>query len=118
MPPQIGARSLKLARLLVCALACFAFVTRGVSAKGVLLPIQRRAGGLHSRDLLQNATIPLHGAVRDYGYDVILESAGSPAYFGLLTAPTSLSYAGISMQPCSLGHQLKALRSLLTLGVP
>lgn len=61
----------RMARCLVCALACLVIVSRGASG-GILLPIKRRDGGVHSRDLLQNATIPLHGAVRDYGYDLLL----------------------------------------------
>ena len=33
----------------------------------LLLPLQRRDGGLIARGLLRNATLPLHGAVKDYG---------------------------------------------------
>lgn len=56
----------RFARVLACVLACLASGLRSAHG-GFLLPIKRRDGGLHSRDLLQNATIPLHGAVRDYG---------------------------------------------------
>ena len=51
----------------ILAILCLSFASTCASAKGILVPIKRRQGGLHSRELLQNATIPLHGAVRDYG---------------------------------------------------
>ncbi len=56
-----------------CVLVCLASGLRSAHG-GFLLPIKRRDGGLHSRDLLQNATIPLHGAVRDYGCGCICVS--------------------------------------------
>lgn len=34
---------------------------------GLVLPLKRRDGGLIARGLLRNATLPLHGAVKDYG---------------------------------------------------
>ncbi len=41
---------------------------RWSSAQGELvLPLKRRDGGLIARGLLRNATLPLHGAVKDYG---------------------------------------------------
>ena len=65
MPAGCSANLLRSRTIL--AILCLAFALTYVSAKGVLVPIKRRHGGLHSRELLQNATIPLHGAVRDYG---------------------------------------------------
>lgn len=35
--------------------------------EGLVLPLKRRDGGLIARGLLRNATLPLHGAVKDYG---------------------------------------------------
>lgn len=66
------------ARVLACVLACLASGLRSAHG-GFLLPVKRRDGGLHSRDLLQNATIPLHGAVRDYGYFYATLQLGTPA---------------------------------------
>lgn len=57
------------AGFLAVVFAFLPFTAQGGHAKSILLPIKRRDGGLHSRDLLQNATIPLHGAVQDYGCD-------------------------------------------------
>ena len=39
----------------------------GASQAGFVLPLLRRDGGLLARGLLRNATLPLHGAVKDYG---------------------------------------------------
>ena len=36
--------------------------------QGQVLALRRRDGGLIARGLLRNATLPLHGAVKDYGY--------------------------------------------------
>ena len=33
-----------------------------------MFPLKRRDGGLIARGLLRNATLPLHGAVKDYGW--------------------------------------------------
>lgn len=38
---------------------------------GLVLQLKRRNGGRFARSLLKNATIPLHGAVKDYGYGTI-----------------------------------------------
>ena len=38
------------------------------AADTLVLPLTRRDGGTRVRGLLRNATLPLHGAVRDYGY--------------------------------------------------
>lgn len=39
-----------------------------VGAKDALfMPLRRKDGGLIARGLLRNATLPLHGAVKDYG---------------------------------------------------
>ena len=35
--------------------------------QGLVLPLRRRDGGFIARGLLRNATLPLHGAVKDYG---------------------------------------------------
>ena len=44
-------------------------VVRWTQAKqGQVLALRRRDGGLIARGLLRNATLPLHGAVKDYGY--------------------------------------------------
>lgn len=64
-----GAARCRLAVSLAVVFASLPFTAQSASANSMLLPIKRRDGGLYSRDLLQNATIPLHGAVRDYGYD-------------------------------------------------
>lgn len=34
---------------------------------GLIVPLRRKDGGLIARGLLRNATLPLHGAVKDYG---------------------------------------------------
>jgi hypothetical protein len=36
-------------------------------SSSIVLPLTRRDGGLLARGLLRNATLPLHGAVKDYG---------------------------------------------------
>ena len=59
----------RLAGFIAVVFAFLPLTAQSGNAKSILLPIKRRDGGLHSRDLLQNATIPLHGAVRDYGCD-------------------------------------------------
>lgn len=69
MPLREAVAGRRFAQLVCLALTTIAFELPGVCAKSALIPIKRRDGGLHSRDLLQNATVPLHGAVRDYGYD-------------------------------------------------
>jgi len=38
-----------------------------LQAASLVLPLTRRDGGLLARGLLRNATLPLHGAVKDYG---------------------------------------------------
>jgi hypothetical protein len=38
-----------------------------LQAGSLVLPLTRRDGGLLARGLLRNATLPLHGAVKDYG---------------------------------------------------
>ncbi len=44
-------------------------IVRWTQAKqGQVLALRRRDGGLIARGLLRNATLPLHGAVKDYGY--------------------------------------------------
>ena len=43
---------------------------------GLVLPLKRRDGGLIARGLLRNATLPLHGAVKDYGCAVFWAFAG------------------------------------------
>ena len=69
MPLREAAIGRSFAQFVCFALTTLAFDSPSVCAKNALIPIKRRDGGLHSRELLQNATIPLHGAVRDYGYD-------------------------------------------------
>eukprot|EP00884_Botryococcus_braunii_P019358 jgi/Botrbrau1/6105/Bobra.331_2s0002.1 len=52
----------------------------GCSAQngGLVLQLKRRNGGRFARGLLKNATIPLHGAVKDYGYFYATIHLGSP----------------------------------------
>lgn len=38
-----------------------------LQAGSLVFPLTRRDGGLLARGLLRNATLPLHGAVKDYG---------------------------------------------------
>ena len=68
-----GGACCRFARVFACVLVCLASGLRSAHG-GFMLPIKRRDGGLHSRDLLQNATMPLHGAVRDYGCECICVS--------------------------------------------
>ena len=68
------AKRCQLTGFLAVVFAFLAFTAQSGNAKSILLPIKRRDGGLYSRDLLQNATIPLHGAVRDYGCDLYFVS--------------------------------------------
>ena len=86
-----------LTRCHIAVLTCCLLSSSSVSGKGVTLPITRRTGHLHSRELLSNATIPLHGAVRDYGYGT-LEALRSL----FATTLTDHIHAGTSMQPYSL----------------
>lgn len=65
---RVAARC-QLTGFLAVVFAFLPFTAQSGNAKTILLPIKRRDGGLYPRDLLQNATIPLHGAVRDYGCD-------------------------------------------------
>ncbi|KAL3138709.1 hypothetical protein ABBQ32_006464 [Trebouxia sp. C0010 RCD-2024] len=65
-------------RLLAFVLASLLITAQSAISKSAVLPIKRRDGGLLSRDLLQNATIPLHGAVRDYGYFYANLQLGTP----------------------------------------
>ena len=37
------------------------------SGTGLVFPLQLKVGGTRARGLLKNATLPLHGAVKDYG---------------------------------------------------
>ena len=38
-----------------------------LSGSGLVFPLQLKVGGTRARGLLKNATLPLHGAVKDYG---------------------------------------------------
>ncbi|CAK0779405.1 hypothetical protein CVIRNUC_004765 [Coccomyxa viridis] len=55
-------------------------IVRWTQAKqGQVLALRRRDGGLIARGLLRNATLPLHGAVKDYGYFYATLHLGTPA---------------------------------------
>ena len=94
MPCQ-RATARRQAGFLALVFASLAYTAQGAQGKSVLLPIKRRDGGLYSRDLLQNATVPLHGAVRDYGYDPQRELHLK------YSTHTIHACAGTSMQICS-----------------
>lgn len=53
---------------------------------GLIVPLRRRNGGLISRGLLHNATLPLHGAVKDYG---CVSPASALVLYCMKTAPRS-----------------------------
>ncbi len=53
------------AALLLLLLLCTAELSQ--QQDGLVFPLKRRDGGLIARGLLRNATLPLHGAVKDYG---------------------------------------------------
>ena len=56
------------ALLLLLLLSCARLTTQQEEQlQGLVLPLKRRDGGLIARGLLRNATLPLHGAVKDYG---------------------------------------------------
>lgn len=61
--------------LLVTALLLQAFAGHTAS---LLLPLSRRDGGLLARGLLRNASLPLHGSVKQYGYFYATVQLGSP----------------------------------------
>ena len=54
-------------QLLLFSLVLHSSVTGSNAQQGHVLPLKRRDGGLIARGLLRNATLPLHGAVKDYG---------------------------------------------------
>lgn len=54
-------------QLLLLNLVLHSFLTGSNAQQGHVLPLKRRDGGLIARGLLRNATLPLHGAVKDYG---------------------------------------------------
>ena len=54
-------------QLLLLSLVLHSSVTWSSAQQGHVLPLKRRDGGLIARGLLRNATLPLHGAVKDYG---------------------------------------------------
>ncbi len=60
-----------LGRLLLASLLAAVSQTSG-EKQGLVVPLARRDGGLIARGLLRNATLPLHGAVKDYGCVVAL----------------------------------------------
>lgn len=47
--------------------ACSLLATVWSQRDGLVVPLRRKDGGLIARGLLRNATLPLHGAVKDYG---------------------------------------------------
>ncbi len=51
--------------LLLCTSAAAAAAP--VQQRGRVLPLRRRDGVTRARGLLRNASLPLHGAIRDYG---------------------------------------------------
>ena len=54
-------------QLLLFSLLLHSSVTASSAQQGHVLALKRRDGGLIARGLLRNATLPLHGAVKDYG---------------------------------------------------
>nr|BBK07876.1 aspartyl protease family protein [Coccomyxa sp. KJ] len=54
-------------------------VEKSIQQDSLVLPLKRRDGGLIARGLLRNATLPLHGAVKDYGYFYATLHLGTPA---------------------------------------
>ena len=52
---------------LLLGLLLLSTVEKSHQQNGLVLPLKRRDGGLIARGLLRNATLPLHGAVKDYG---------------------------------------------------
>jgi hypothetical protein len=52
---------------LLLALLMLGTVRWSSQQEALVLPLKRRDGGLIARGLLRNATLPLHGAVKDYG---------------------------------------------------
>ncbi len=52
---------------LLLGLLLLSGVGRSVQQDSLVLPLRRRDGGIIARGLLRNATLPLHGAVKDYG---------------------------------------------------
>ena len=54
-------------QLLLLSLALLGFFRWSDAQQRHVLPLRRRDGGLIARGLLRNATLPLHGAVKDYG---------------------------------------------------
>ena len=51
-----------------CALyLCSLLVAAEGQRDALVVPLRRKDGGLIARGLLRNATLPLHGAVKDYG---------------------------------------------------
>ncbi|BDA43922.1 Aspartic proteinase Asp1 [Coccomyxa sp. Obi] len=54
-------------------------VGKTLQQDSLVLPLKRRDGGLIARGLLRNATLPLHGAVKDYGYFYATLQLGTPA---------------------------------------
>ena len=69
-PRQLPATSLLrralVAVAIICSLAKPAGAATGARA-AFYLPLTRRDGVARARGLLRNASLPLHGAVRDYG---------------------------------------------------
>ncbi|KAK9808761.1 hypothetical protein WJX72_003142 [[Myrmecia] bisecta] len=75
----------------VLVVLCFANET-------VVLPLKRRDGGLLARGLLRNATLPLHGAVKDYGYFYATLTLGTPAQAFAVIVDTGST---ITYVPCA-----------------
>ena len=58
-----------------CALyLCSLLVAAEGQRDALVVPLRRKDGGLIARGLLRNATLPLHGAVKDYGCALFLFS--------------------------------------------
>lgn len=53
--------------LLLLSVALISTIKWASAQQGQVLSLKRRDGGLIARGLLRNATLPLHGAVKDYG---------------------------------------------------
>ena len=64
------------------------------AADTLVLPLTRRDGGTRVRGLLRNATLPLHGAVRDYGYFYAELHLGTPSnrYHVIVDTGSTMTY--------------------------
>lgn len=86
--------------LLGIALLCISAATAAAPAlpRGRVLPLRRRDGVTRARGLLRNASLPLHGAIRDYGYFYAQLTLGTPAAVFAVIVDTGST---ITYVPCA-----------------